>query len=488
MDDLLPPVSIVPARPARVAQPLPRRRLAVRLVWVAVAAVLAAEASFFVPSLVRRREDWLTNRMTEAQLAAASVAVAPDGEVTPAMRDELLRLAGAEAIYLEEPGRPTFALARPGGLPDVDLVDVRTEGWVHAMMSTLVDLFGGVSNDADPLIAIAGPARLRPQSTVTAIVHRSGLHDALVDHVRRFGTLSLVVAAAAGLLLYAALLLLLVRPLRRLTESIAAFRADPERSAPIDLATLPRFREDEVSAATRELAAMQRELRAALWRNARLAALGVAVAKVNHDLRGTLSPAMLTAERLQMHDDPKVKRAGDLLIRMVERAADLTRRSLDFARDAPVALTREHVKLRETVADGAEQACAACPTVAVANDVAPAITLLADTESMVRVFSNLLRNAGEAGARHVTVSAGPAEAGCLAITVADDGPGLPDQVRAELFHPFVAGGRRGSTGLGLAIVHDLMRAQGGEVALHETGPAGTAFRLTMPPSLVVAAA
>jgi signal transduction histidine kinase len=60
-------------------------------------------------------------------------------------------------------------------------------------------------------------------------------------------------------------------------------------------------------------------------------------------------------------------------------------------------------------------------------------------------------------------------------------------VRARLFRPFVAGGRRGSTGLGLAIVHDLMRAHGGDAVLLDSGPSGTHFRLSLPARLVVAA-
>jgi len=473
-----------PALPRR----MPRGRLAARLVWLTIAAVLLAEAGFFVPSLVRRREDWLDNRMTEAQLAAVSAAVAPDGAVDPTTRDELLHLAGALAIYLEQPGKPTVALVRPGMPPDADLIDRRRESAMEAVASTFVSLLGAPSPDEPPrLLVVVGPGRLRPELTVITIVHPEGLRKALATYVRRFGTISLSVAVAAGALMYLALLLLLVRPLRRLTESIAAFRADPERSVPLEMPRRRPVRDDEVSAAGRELAAMQRELRAALWRNARLAALGVAVAKVNHDLRGILSPALLTAERLQGHDDPRVRRAGDTLIRTVERAAELTRRSLDFARDPPLEMRRERITLRHAVEEAAEQARAACPAVAVGNAVAPDIAILADRESLVRVFSNLLRNAGEAGARQVTVAAAPAESGELSITVADDGPGLPPEVREGLFRPFVSGGRRGSTGLGLAIVHDLMSAQGGDVALQETGVAGTVFRLTLPPTLRAAA-
>ena len=80
---------------------------------------------------------------------------------------------------------------------------------------------------------------------------------------------------------------------------------------------------------------MQHELRAALWRNARLAALGTVVAKVSHDLRGILTPALLTAERLQLNPDPRVQRAGEMLAQAVDRATDLVRRTLDYAREGP---------------------------------------------------------------------------------------------------------------------------------------------------------
>ena len=115
-----------------------------------------------------------------------------------------------------------------------------------------------------------------------------------------FAVLALLIAGVTGGLVYLAVLMLLVRPMRRITGSIAAFRADPERTTPLDPDDVTVLPNDEMAVAGRELAAMQHELRAALWRNARLAALGTVVAKVSHDLRGILTPALLTAERLQI--------------------------------------------------------------------------------------------------------------------------------------------------------------------------------------------
>ena len=107
-----------------------------------------------------------------------------------------------------------------------------------------------------------------------------------------------------------------------------------------------------------------------------------------------------------------------------------------------------------------------------------AVKVKADRNQLFRVLVNLLRNASEAGARNVRLyvrSIAP-----VVIDVEDDGPGLPEEVRADLFRAFAASIQGGGAGLGLAIARDLMVAHGGEIELLETGPAGTTFRLTLP--------
>jgi signal transduction histidine kinase len=152
---------------------------------------------------------------------------------------------------------------------------------------------------------------------------------------------------------------------------------------------------------------------------------------------------------------------------------------VDYAGETPVALPRSRMALRPAAEEAAEQARAACPRLIVENAAPEDIDVDGDRDSIVRVLSNLLRNAGEAGAARVRVTAA-IDGKTVQVTVADDGPGLPANVQAALFRPFVNGGRHGGTGLGLAIVRDLVRAHGGDVALLETGAGGTRFGLTLP--------
>src|SRR3546814_8221299 len=103
-------------------------------------------------------------------------------------------------------------------------------------------------------------------------------------------------------LVYRSLRWLLVRPMSRLTRAMVAFAEKPQDGGRI---IRPSGRRDEVGSAERELASMQEGLRAALHHRARLAALGEAVTKINHDLRNILATAQLLSDRLAGSGDPE---------------------------------------------------------------------------------------------------------------------------------------------------------------------------------------
>jgi signal transduction histidine kinase len=448
----------------------PRQSLSARLWLLTTLAVLVSEIVVFLPYIEHERRNWLMGRVESASIA---VLASSGSLLNGVKRDELLRLSGADAIRLSQTEATSLSVARDAATPAA-VFDLREEHLLAGIRRAL----GAIVHQADRQVQVVAESPLNPNTRVDVVFHERVLGDALRRSALDFAGLALLIAVITGGLVYLAVLVLLVRPIHRITHSIATFRADPERTTPLDPDGVTVLGNDEISIAGQELAAMQHELRAALWRNARLAALGTVVAKVSHDLRGILTPALLTAERLQLNPDPKVQRAGETLAQAVDRATDLVRRTLDYAREGPPPLALAPVQLARLVDEATETARPAGSALRLDNAVDPAVLVRADRNQLFRVLVNLVRNAAEAGAHGVRVSA--RTDGPVSLEVADDGPGLPQAVRADLFRPFAGSVRRGGTGLGMAIARDLMVAHGGDIELVETGPTGTIFRLTLP--------
>jgi signal transduction histidine kinase len=447
------------------------RSLSARVLWLTVAIILLVEMVILMPSMGRERETWLWDRITQAHLAAFSVAAAgQDDGVNAATRNALLKLSGTEALQLMEPGKDILLLPPQGTMPAGPAIDLDQESLLASIGRADLEVLG--FGPAQLLVSATSP--LDKSMQVQVIIDGGMLASHLRSYVEHIAALSVVIALVTGILVFAALDRLLVRPMRILTASIVGFRQDPEREGMNNLARLSARREDEIADAARELAVMQDELRAALWRNARLAAVGTAVAKISHDLRNILTSALLVADRLQETADPVVKRAANTLIPAVERAAELVSRTVDFAREGPPVITRGPVVIRELVDEAAAVVKAGDADLAIENLVPGSLSLALDRTQIYRVLVNLMRNAAEAGARRIVLSV-EGENGMTRLVVEDNGPGLPKKVQDKLFQPFTGSGRRGGTGLGLAIARDLVRAHGGDLLLRQTGAEGTVF-------------
>ena len=289
--------------------------------------------------------------------------------------------------------------------------------------------------------------------------------------------LCLLAGVITGGIVYGGVLVCFVRPMRRLLDAVSELRAEPavaREAGPVE-------RGSELARAASQLAALRCDLRAARWRQARLAALTAAVGKISHDLRGVLSPMLLAAERLQSSGDPPISRAGDMLVRTVDRATDMLRAMMEYAREGQTTSPPTRLALRPLLEDVV--AHQAFGTARVTLTVADALEADADPAALREAIVDLLRNAVNAGARHVRVTASGAP-GTVRVEIADDGPGLPQSVQDNLYKPVAAGAQdpapgRSSPGLGLAIVQDLLSASGGGIALVQTGPAGTVFAITL---------
>jgi signal transduction histidine kinase len=262
--------------------------------------------------------------------------------------------------------------------------------------------------------------------------------------------------------------------MRRITRSMIAFRDHPEDAGRILQAS---NRADEIGVTERELAAMQRQLGEHLKQQERLAALGAAVARIQHDLRNILATAQLASDRLAASDDPAVRRLTPSLVAALDRAVALATSTLDYGKARAPVPTR--FALRALIAEAADAACGSMPTVTVDNRVAAEQMIEADRDQIFRVTLNLLRNAARAMRAGGTITVTAArDDHSVAVDIADGGPGIAEAVKDRLFQPFVSAA--GGIGLGLAIARELVRGHGGDLILVATGPDGTAFRFTLP--------
>jgi len=451
------------------------RSLSARLLVLTIGFVMLSEVLIYVPSIARFRTDWLEQRMNAAHLASLALLEAPDNMVSKELAQELLDDVGARAVVLKLQAS-RFLMLSEDMPPKVDAtVDLRQGsviGMIRHAMTTMLPRGNRV------LRVIAGLPR-RPGASIEVVIDEAPLRAAMYDYSGRILTLSIIISLLTAMLVYGSLQWLLVRPMRRLTEAMMAFRRAPEDATQI---IVPSRRRDEIGLAERELSVMQRELRAALKQKTRLAALGAAVSKVNHDLRNILATAQVVSDRLIASGDPDVRRITPRLIDSIDRAIALCSRTLRFGQaDEPPPKPVEFPlgQLVDEVATAV--GLPADDQVQWRNRVPPEFRVWADREQLFRVLLNLGRNAVQATGPvgEIRIDAGRRN-GHAEITISDSGCGLPEQVRAHLFEAFAGAGRAGGTGLGLAIARDLMRAHGGDIVLVETGPAGTCFRLDLP--------
>jgi signal transduction histidine kinase len=250
----------------------------------------------------------------------------------------------------------------------------------------------------------------------------------------------------------------------------------------------PSDRSDEIGKAEVELAQMQRQLSQLLQQKNRLAQLGLAVSKINHDLRNMLANAQLISDRLTVSPDPTVQRVAPKLIASLDRAINFCNDTLRFGRTAETAPRREMIALRPVAEEAGDALGLSTDTpTAWIIDIAPGVRIDADREHLFRILSNLGRNAVQALECRDEPAAKPGRIRVtgqrvgtkVVVRVADNGPGIPANVRDKLFLPFQASTRRGGTGLGLPIAVELAQAHGGTLKLLDT-PSGATFELEIP--------
>ena len=477
-----------------VARPEPVRTLRFglsgKLLVLTILFVMIAEVLIYVPSVANFRVIWLKDRLATGYTAALVLDAAPNGVVSDVLAKQILDSIGARAVAMKMGTRRRMLAIDDMPPPVADTFDMRNFTTVDA----IVDAFAMMLNTKNNEMRVVGPAPMGGEY-IELIMDESPLRKAMLHYSTDILFLSLAISGITAALVYLALHYMFVRPMRRITANMIAFRADPENA---DRVIAPSSRVDEIGTAERELATMQIDLASMLHQKSRLAALGLAVSKINHDLRNLLASAQLFSDRLAKIPDPGVQRFAPKLMHALERAIAFCQSTLSYGRVQEPPPDRRQIPLEPLVEEVHE-------TLGLGPDgpirwidaVERGLIVDADYDQMFRILLNLTRNAlqtlesrdraeRDPGRDQIRVT-GRREGAVVVIEVSDTGPGFSEKARAHLFEAFQGSTRTGGTGLGLAIAAELVRAHGGEIRLVE-GTIGATLRLTIPDRTVELAA
>lgn len=456
--------------------------LSARLLWLTFVFVTLAEILIFLPSIANMRLNWLSDRLNTAAAASVVVDGLKDVVLPKPVRDHTLMATDTKAIVLTKDGmRHLIAMADMP--PTVDyqynLDDVSLPRAIYDAFDEL--LFGG-----DRVIRVFCPIN-KTGMKIEVVMADTNLRAAMITYSRNVLLISMVISLISAGLIFMAINRIMIRPIRRLTNSIERFSQHPEEA---DSIFEPGKGADELAAAGRHLQRMQKELQKTLRQQKNLAELGLAVSKINHDMRNILASAQLISDRLGDTEDPMVKRLAPKLLRTIDRAVSYSDSVLSFGRASEAEPKRRLVRLKMVVQDVLDVLTGIGAEGGIGFDirVPDDLTVDADPDQLFRVIHNLVRNAvqalmnepeDEAVIKQVTVSA-YRTGSVVSISVDDTGPGMPQKARENLFKAFRGSTRSGGTGLGLAIARELVLAHGGTIALVEKAQPGTLFRIEIP--------
>lgn len=456
-----------------------------KLLFLTIVFVTITEILIYVPWIANFRLNWLNDRLAAAHTAALVLDAAPSGMVPESLAKQILDSIGARAVAMKmgSQRRLLAATTMPTRIAqDIDMRDI--SAW-RAIMEAFDTLLFCMPDD---VIRVVGPAPMAAGQFLEIILDEAPLCKAMWSFSVNILLVSLVISGITAVLVYLALHYLLVRPMRRITDNMVAFRADPENpTRVIDESS----RNDEVGTAEAELAAMQRDLASMLHQKSRLAALGLAVSKINHDLRNLLASAQLFSDQLSTLPDPKVQRFAPKLMRTLERAIAFCQSTLSYGAAQEPPPERKTVEV-EPLIEEVHEALGLTLDVPIRwiVSVERSLTVEADHDQLFRVLVNVARNAvqilqarrAQDPARDQIRITGRREGSVVVLEVSDTGPGVSDKARMHMFEAF-QGSTSGGAGLGLAIAAELVRAHGGEIAL-VPGTIGATFRISIPDSAI----
>ncbi len=465
------------------------RGLSGKLLVLTIVFVMIAEILLFIPSAAVFRQNWLEQRVSSAQILTLAAQGVENFKSTEELDSQFMADTAITAVMHKHDGISELVVGMPPQVDEVMVIDMRETRRLPDFGATARAYF---SSGDGYLRLIANPMTKGGQQ-LEVLIPQMALKQDLVTYCSRIIGLSALIAIFTGLLIYLALSAMIVRPVQKLAEALSQFRQDPERRAGNIIMS---NRRDEIGMLEREFVGMKADIRTALKQKDRLATLGLAVAKINHDLRNVLTTAQLISDRLAMDSEERVRAMGERLVRAVDRGVQLCAATLSFSKSNEEVPERRSLRLATLLGEAASDAMGVGTSrVKWVNDVPTQMDIDADPDHIYRIFNNLFRNALAAMEDDRTAPANEAasapqlrveakeirnegEANVI-IRVLDTGPGLSDAAQLSLFKPFT-GSAKGGTGLGLTVSRELARAHGGDLYLESTSEAGTVFTVNLP--------
>jgi signal transduction histidine kinase len=460
------------ARHTRVpGLPLPLRGfgLAARVLAVTIGFVLLAMSLFYVTRLTAHREMWLHGKITAAQTTVEAFGLAGPAPPPEELSQRILSSVGAKSIVVETPAGPRqFAVVggAAGRAEATETIADDDSSYLDSVAATFHALFAAPGT----IVKLAAPAQAS-EPAIEIAFDETPLIKSLWRVSRNFLNISLTIAAVVTCVLWAALWRMVLRPVRRLTSNIIAFGESPQDASRV---IAPSGRLNEIGRAEAALAVMQRSLAHELAQRKRLAELGTAVTRINHDLRNMLSAAQLISDRLATIPDPLAQRLAPRLVATLDRAIQFCQATLTYGAGRELAPSRRRFDLSELVGQVVEAAQAqSAIAIDYDIDIPPRFNVYADPDQVLRVLENLSRNAAQALMAKGAVDGRPKAIrfaairteGLALIEISDTGPGFPADQTERIFEPFHKSTSEVGAGLGLAIAADLVTRNGGAIAL-----------------------
>jgi signal transduction histidine kinase len=289
------------------------RRLSTKLLLLTVLFVVFAEILIFIPSVAAYRLRWLEEKLGTVAAVGTVLIQGGPGTLSRAVQDDVLDAIGVQAIAVRDAGVSRLLVVTEVP-PEVDEhIALDQVGWTDALAGAAHTLLWG----GNRLLRVYGQVG-DSDKQFELVMEDSSLRSAMLVYARNIALMSLLILLATAAMAVSAINRLMIGPIRGLRRSLLRFARAPDDPSRI---IRPTGRRDELGVAENELASLQTQLQATLSEQKHLADLGLAVSKINHDMRNMLASAQLFSDRLADGQGPgRAGRFAPKLVRALDRA------------------------------------------------------------------------------------------------------------------------------------------------------------------------